>query len=78
MSTNSSTATQLQRETLLNGPALLPPAATLPDFQKAPGLERVFLATNVLSFGLPSAALLLRIYTKHFLLRSIGYDDCKC
>lgn len=78
MLTNSSIATQLQREALLNGPALQPPAGTISDFQKPPGLENFFLATIVLSFVLPSVALLLRIYTKHFLLRSIGYDDCKC
>ena len=77
MSTNSSSATQLQREVLLNGPALQPPAGILPDFQKPAGLETVLWVTNVLSFTLPSAALLLRIYTKHFLLHSIGYDDCK-
>lgn len=78
MSTNSSTAEQLQIEAFLNGPASPPPASTLPDFQKPAGLETVFWVTLALSFALPSLALLLRIYTRHFVLRSMGYDDCKC
>ena len=78
MSTNSSTAEQLQIEALLNAPALQPPAGTLPDYQKPAGLENVFYVTLALSFAFPSLALLLRIYTRHFLLRSLGYDDCRC
>ena len=78
MSTNSSTAEQLQIEALLNGPASPPPAGTLPDFQKPAGLETVFWINLALSFALPSLALFLRIYTRHFVLRSMGYDDCKC
>ena len=74
---NSLTAEQLQIEALLNGPAGQPPAGTLPDFQKRAGLENVFWVTIALGFALPSLALLIRIYTRHFILRSIGYDDCK-
>ena len=78
MSTNSSTAERLLIEALLDGPAGQPPAGTLPDFQKPAGLETVLWVTIALSFALPSLAILLRIYTRYFVLRSIGYDDCKC
>ena len=78
MSMSASTAEQLQIEALLNGPAGRPPAGTLPDFQKPAGLETAFWVTIALSFALPSLALLLRIYTRHVILRSMGYDDCKC
>ena len=78
MSTNSSTGEQLQIEALLNGPASPPPAGTIPDFQKPSGLETVSWVTLALGFALPSLALLFRIYTRHFVLRSMGYDDCKC
>ena len=75
---NASTVGQLQMETLLNGPAGPPPDDTLPDFQKSAGLKTVFEVTLFLCFTLPTLALLLRIYTRHFVLRSMGYDDCKC
>ena len=78
MSTNSSTAERLLIEALLKGPAGPPPAGTLPNFQKPAGLEAVFWVTLGLSFALPSLAILLRIYTRYFVLRSMGYDDCKC
>ena len=75
---NSLTAEQLQMEALLNGPAGQPPAGILPDFQKRAGLETVLWVTIALSFALPSLALLICIYTRHFILHSMGYDDCKC
>ena len=78
MATTSSTLEQLQVEALLDGPAGPPPAGTLPDFHKAAALRTVFYLTIALSIAFSSSALLVRIYTKRFLLRSMGYDDCKC
>ena len=78
MANAPSTSEQLQIEALLNEPASPPPAGTLPDFHKAAGLRTVFYLTIALSIAFSSSALLVRIYTKRFLLRSMGYDDCKC
>ena len=77
MATTSPTPEQLQIEALLDGPAGLPPAGTLPNIHKAAALKNVFYLTIALSIAFSSSALLVRIYTKRFLLRSMGYDDCR-
>ena len=72
MATTSSTSEQLQIDALLDGPAGPPPADALPDFHKAARLRSVFYLTIAFSIAFSSSVLLVRIYTKHFPLRSMG------
>lgn len=80
MATASSTPEQLKAniEVLLNGPAGKPPAGILPDFDEPPSLNFVFYFSITACTTFSSLAIFIRIYTKGFLLRSMGYDDCKC
>lgn len=80
MATNSSTLEQPQTklEELLNGPAGVPPPGILPNFNNPPNLHTSIFAAEAVCLTLTSLAVLIRLYTRHFLLRSVGYDDCQC
>lgn len=69
---------ELALQKLLNGPAGIPPAGIIPNFDNPPHLAVLLLeVTAGLTVGFATCALIIRIYTKHFLLRSMGYEDCK-
>ena len=78
-SDSSSMSEQLQRdlEALLNGPAGTPPAGIQPNFDQPANLNTVIYITNTITLILATLAVFIRIYTRHFLLRSMGYDDCE-
>jgi len=71
----SLTPEQLQR--LLNGPASAPPAGVLPNFNAPSDLNKLFIATLILCISFSTSAILLRTYTKIFLIRSVAYEDCE-
>ena len=77
MTNTSASPTQLQAETqaLLNGPAGTPPIGMLPTFDDSPYMN----ALVAFSLCLASATLLvlMRTYTKLFILRSRAYEDCE-
>ena len=62
---------------ILNGPAGIPPPGTIPNFDNPPNLAVLLDVTVGLTVGLATCAVIIRVYTKYFLLRSMGYDDCK-
>ena len=62
---------------LLNGPAGTPPAGVTPNFDNPPNLNTYVVFTLVLCVSFATVALLIRFYTKLFLIRSIAYEDCK-
>ena len=69
---------QIALQKLLDGPASLPPAGVIPNLSDPQNsLQNVFYATMGLEIGLTTCAVIIRIYTKHILLRSMGYEDCK-
>lgn len=80
ISTASSAPGQLQTEyeELLNGPAGTPPAGIQPNFDKPPNLDTVINLCVSFNISSTSLAILIRIYTRSVILRSMGYDDCKC
>ena len=65
-------------QALLNGPAGLPPAGVLPNFENPPrNLASIFHATAALTLSFATVAVVIRTYTKRCLLRSMGYEDCR-
>ena len=65
-------------QTLLNGPAGLPPAGVLPNFENPPqNLASVFRVTAALALSFATVAVVIRVYTKRCLIRSMGYEDCR-
>ena len=75
----SPTADQVQAalQSLLNGPAGMPPPGVVPNFDNPPNLAVYLYVTVGLTLGFATFAVIIRIYTKCFLLRSMGYEDCK-
>ena len=68
---------QKEMEALLNGPAGTPPAGIQPNFDHPANLNTVIYVTKTIALILATLAVFIRIYTRHFLLRSMGYDDCE-
>lgn len=76
----SPTPDQLQAalQSLLDGPAGIPPTGVIPNFDNPPNKDIYLYVTVTLTIWSATCAVIIRIYTKHFLLRSMGYEDCKC
>ena len=65
-------------QTLLNGPAGLPPAGVIPNLENPlQNLASIFHVTAALTLSFTTFAVAIRIYTKRCLLRSMGYEDCR-
>ena len=65
-------------QTLLNGPAGVPPAGVLPNFENPQqNLALIFRFTTALTLGFATVAVVIRVYTKRCLIRSMGYEDCR-
>ena len=77
MTSTSASLQQLQAETqaLLDGPAGTPPVGVLPTFDDSRNMN----IAVIVGLCLASATLLvlMRMYTKLFLLRSRAYEDCE-
>lgn len=66
-----------QLEQLLDGPAVTPPAGITPNLDNPPNID-IYYLTFSLCVSVASLAVITRIYTKHILIRSVAYEDCKC
>lgn len=66
---------QAELETLSNGPAGAPPPGIRPNFDNPPNLDIIVQLSFAICMTFSSLAVLIRIYTRYVLLRSIGYDD---
>lgn len=77
MSLPAEITTPEQLKTFLSGPAGAPPAGIATNFEDPPNLSVFVILTVVLAEAAGSLAVLLRIYTKLFIIRSTAYEDCK-
>lgn len=75
-STGNPTSGQLQ--TLLDGPAVKPPAGITSSLDHPPNIDTFYYLTIALCVSFASLAVMLRVYTKLVLIRSIAYEDCEC
>ena len=62
--------------TLLEGPAMSPPAGVVPDFDNPANLDNYATVCNALGIAFATVAVVLRIYTKVFILRVLAWEDC--
>ncbi len=76
MATVTTTPTPEQLQALLNGPAGEPPAGVLPNFQNPPNFNTFLILTLTLVLTFGTLAILMRMYTKLFIIRSVDYEDC--
>jgi hypothetical protein len=55
---------------------LLPlPPGVVPDFNRTTDVQIAFIVVFGVSFALATIALLLRVYTRALLVKSIGFDE---
>ena len=66
-----------QLEDFLNGPAGPPPPGVKPNFDDPVNLNGLVISTLTLCLVFATLAVLMRIYTKLFLIRSWDYEDCE-
>ena len=57
-------------------PAARPPPGTLSNLVDPPTLEIPTITVNAILLSLALGVVALRVYTKHSLLRNLGWDDC--
>lgn len=55
-----------------------PPAGVLPNFQDPPNLDVFVTLTIALCVAFGTLAVILRMYTKVFILRALAWEDCRC
>ena len=68
---------QAALEKLLNGPAGLPPTGITPNLENPPNQEVALNIVAILTISFSTCAVIIRIYTKRFVLRTMGYEDCR-
>lgn len=66
-----------QLEALLNGAAGPPPPGARSNFHDPANINGLVILTLTLCLAFASLAVLMRTYTKLFLIRSWDYEDCK-
>ena len=64
-------------QSLLNGPAGAPPAGVTPNFDSPENQAVALYVVATLTLSFATIAVVIRIYSKHVLLHSTGYEDCK-
>ena len=73
--TTSLSPEQLQQ--LLDGPAGTPPVGVIPNFDNPSNLDTYLILTISACMTFATVAVLLRMYTKIFITRSLANEDCK-
>lgn len=68
--------TQATLRTLLEGPAMSPPAGVVPNFDNPPNLDIYVTLVITLGVAFSTVAVALRMYTKVFILRVLAWEDC--
>ena len=77
MATSNEVLTPKQLQELLDGPAVAPPASIIPNLAHPPNIDTVCYMTFSLCVSFVSLAVIIRMYTKRVLIRSIAYEDCE-
>lgn len=57
-------------------PAATPPNGTIPNFVNPPSIGYQQTMTNIVVLVIMIIVVALRLYTRIFIVKSFGYDDC--
>lgn len=68
---------QAALRTLLERPAMSPPAGVMPNLHNPVNLDVYVVVTITLCVAFATVAVLLRMYTKIFILRVLAWEDCE-
>ena len=77
MATSMESLTPGELQRLLTGPAVAPPAGIISNLHNPPNMDAVSYLTFYLCLSCATLAVVMRIYTKYFLIRAIAYEDCE-
>lgn len=77
MASSTTALSSEQLQMVLDGPAESPPAGIVPNFKNPANLNALIALTTTLCMTFGTLAVLIRMYTKVFLIRSLAYEDCK-
>lgn len=75
MATSIESLTPGELQKLLNGPAVAPPAGRISSLENPPNMDTVCYLTFYLCSSCATLAVVMRIYTKHYLIHAIAYED---
>ena len=64
------------RDKLLNGPALAPPPGMTSNFVNPPNLDHLTIGVFTLCMMLATLTVILRMWTKLFIIRQTALEDC--
>lgn len=64
-------------EALLNGPAGKPPVGLRPNLDNPATLDGTIIAVLMLCLVISTTSVLVRSYTKKYLIKSVALEDCK-
>lgn len=64
-------------EAILEGPGLKPPPGVVPNFVDPPSQSAANVATQSICMILGTVCVFIRLYTRFFIVRSHGWEDCK-
>ena len=67
----------LEKAIARDAPAAPPPPGIVPNFQDPPNLRAVGQFVIIFCFLLATAALIVRVYTKLFIIRRFTVSDCR-
>ena len=77
MTAPSTSLSPEQLQSLLNGPAGTPPVGVIPNFNDPANLDAYVILTISVCMFLATVVVLLRMYTKLYITRSLAKEDCK-
>lgn len=63
-------------QTLLSVPAMAPPPGMTPNFIDPPNLQHVVILILTVCTSLATLTVMLRIFTKIFIIHQTTFDDC--
>lgn len=73
----ASNLTPLEIEIILNSPALAPPPGQETNFEHPISISIYAVLAAGISIFLTSLAIMVRFYTKHFIIKKFEWEDCK-
>jgi hypothetical protein len=68
---------RIPESVLENLPAGIPPPGVLPNFINPPSRDVELIVLNTIFLTLMWTVVLIRLYAKGRILRTMGWDDCK-
>lgn len=64
------------QQAILDGPAMVPPNGTIPDFDDPPNSNSLGIGIGVMCLFLGTTTFFLRVYSRIFIVKKLQIEDC--